>query len=222
MITVEIIEKLLKEYPDGLKAEEIASKLGLSVIYLKSFLYSNECKEVLVRDDNLVWALKNKHQAKNKKEHWFLSKFQNKENSKFFSLDDFNLIADWSCGKSPSGRPIKKVKTKCGNIIECDSQSEIKILDYLDRSGVVGAVGGQALTIDYPTFFTKHNDYSPDLALITTDNRIAILLVIEQLNNAIRDRKKIACKVFDLNYKGNIVYRHSKRTYKLEPIALIH
>lgn len=49
-----------------------------------------------------------------------------------------------------------------------------------------------------------------------------ILLVIEQLNNSIRDRKKIACKVFDLNYKGNIVYRHSKRTYKLEPIALIH
>ncbi len=49
-----------------------------------------------------------------------------------------------------------------------------------------------------------------------------ILVVIEQLNNAIRDRKRITCKVFDLNYKGNIVYRHNKKTYTLEPIALIH
>ncbi|MBR3438062.1 MAG: WYL domain-containing protein [Clostridia bacterium] len=49
-----------------------------------------------------------------------------------------------------------------------------------------------------------------------------ILFVIEQLNNAIKDKKKISCKVFDLNYKGNIVYRHNKKTYTLEPIALIH
>ena len=49
-----------------------------------------------------------------------------------------------------------------------------------------------------------------------------ILLVIEQLNNAIRDKKKITCKVFDLNYNGKQVLRHNRRIYTLEPIALIH
>ncbi len=49
-----------------------------------------------------------------------------------------------------------------------------------------------------------------------------ILVVIEQLNNAIRDKKKISCKVFDLNFKGKPVYRHNKKLYTLEPIALIH
>ena len=189
MITAEEIKNLLMKYPDGLKAEKIASKLGISVIYLKPFLYS-ECKDILVRDDNLIWSLKEKpkqikkprnkrtgKQPEKPKEHWFLSKFQNKDAAKRCSSDDFNNLADWSCGKSPSNKPIKKIKTKCGNIIECDSSSEIRMLEYLERSEVVSAVGGQALTIDYPTCFTAHNKYSPDIVILTTDNRIGIIEV---------------------------------------------
>ena len=189
MITAEKIKDLLMKYPNGLKAEEIASKLGISVIYLKPFLYSDECKDIFVRDENLTWSLKDRTQiikSRNKmpkkqpeklKEHWFLSKFKNKDATKRCSSDDFNNLADWSCGKSPSGKPIKKIKTKCGNIIECDSNSEIRILEYLERSGVVSAIGGQALTIDYPTYFTSHNKYSPDIVILTNDNRIGIIEV---------------------------------------------
>ena len=84
MITIELIEKLLTEHSNGLKAEEIASKLGVSVIYLKPFMYSKECKKLFVRDDNLVWTLKKQSQSQIQKDHWFLSKFQNKENTSFF------------------------------------------------------------------------------------------------------------------------------------------
>ena len=50
----------------------------------------------------------------------------------------------------------------------------------------------------------------------------AILTVIEQLTEAIKQHRKITCKVFDLNAKGKPVYRHRKKTYTLEPLALIH
>ncbi len=50
----------------------------------------------------------------------------------------------------------------------------------------------------------------------------AVLTVIEQLNSAIKGRQKISCTVFDLGISGNPVYRHEKKLYVLEPLALIH
>ena len=50
-------------------------------------------------------------------------------------------------------------------------------MDYLERSGVAAVIGGQALSICYSTYFTKHNDYFPDIVILTTDNRIGIIEV---------------------------------------------
>ena len=124
-----------------------------------------------------MWVLKNKPKPQRPREHWFLSKFKNRYGAKLFNLNDFNSLADWSYGGSPSGKSVKRYKTKCGNIIECDSKSELKILDYLDRSGVVSAVGGQSLIIDYSTHFKSHNNYSPDIVILTNKGHLGIIEV---------------------------------------------
>lgn len=49
-----------------------------------------------------------------------------------------------------------------------------------------------------------------------------ILYCIEQLSLAIREKKKVSCLVFDFNYRGSKVYRHRKKLYTLEPVALVH
>ncbi len=49
-----------------------------------------------------------------------------------------------------------------------------------------------------------------------------ILIAVEQLNRAIKEQKRITCRVVDINEKGKIVNRHGKKIYTLEPLELIH
>lgn len=49
-----------------------------------------------------------------------------------------------------------------------------------------------------------------------------ILFAVEQLNKAIKEQKRITCRVVDINEKGKFVNRHGKKIYMLEPLALIH
>ena len=180
MNAIDNITELLSDYPYGLKAEEIASKLGIDAVSVRSLLYK-DCKDMLLRDDEYRWKLNPDYAweeaISTEKEHWLLKKFENKSGAKVFTLDDFNALADWKYGKSVSGSATSKYKTRAGNVIECDSESEVKLLKYLDRSDKFIAVGGQALTIPYDSEFVNNKNYNPDIVTLTNDGHIVIIEV---------------------------------------------
>ena len=67
--------------------------------------------------------------------------------------------------------------TNTGNVIECDSKSEVKMLEYLEDNDLVLAIGGQNLTIKYSSAFRKNLEYHPDIIALTNEGHIAIIEV---------------------------------------------
>lgn len=115
--------------------------------------------------------------AKNteKRTEAFFQKFENVENAKVFTHHSFNSLADWTIGTSFNGTHI--YKTSSGNYIFCDSKSEVKMLEYLERNNLVLDIGGQMLDIKYDSPFREKITYYPDIVTLTSDNRIAIIEV---------------------------------------------
>lgn len=109
--------------------------------------------------------------------HWFLSRFENRSGAQIFTPDEFNALADWKHGITPSGKRVARFKTKSGNEIECDSESEVKLLKYMERSGIFAGTGGQSLVIPYDSAFRYNLNYSPDIAAITNGGHIVIIEV---------------------------------------------
>ena len=109
--------------------------------------------------------------------HWFLSRFENRSGAQTFTREEFDSLANWKYGKTLSGKRATVYKTSNGNVIECDSSSEVKLLKYMERSGMFAGIGGQALVIPYDSSMRSNLNYSPDIAAITNGGHIIIVEV---------------------------------------------
>ena len=105
-----------------------------------------------------------------------LSKLKNRQRARKYSSDDFEDLADWTyCTSFNEDGYIYTLPN--GNKIECDSKSEIKLLNYLTSKKLALAIGAQELCIKYRTAYRKNVDYFPDLIILTKDEHIAIIEV---------------------------------------------
>ena len=135
------------------------------------------CKRLIVKPGDscpFCNAALNPAVTENVAVHWFLSKFGNRAGAKTFTSDDFKSIADWKYGKTPSGNRSCRFRTSGGNVIECDSESEVRMLKYMERSGLFTDIGGQSLVIPYDSAFRFNLNYSPDIVALTKEGLILI------------------------------------------------
>ena len=161
----------------SMTASEIGKAIGCSKSTINRFIYY--CDE-FERDssDTPRWSIKGGVSLKSAtaiESNPVVMKLQNREGAKTFSQKDFDDLADWEYGTAFVGK--YQYETSSGNIIECDSKSEILLLEYLEENGLVKDIGGQTLRIGYDTSFRLDRDYWPDIVALTQDNRIAIFEV---------------------------------------------
>lgn len=105
-----------------------------------------------------------------------LSKLKGRQQARKYSLADFENLADWTyCSSFNEEGYVYTLPN--GNKIECDSKSEIKLLNYLISKNLALAIGAQELCIKYKTAYRKNADYFPDLIILTKDEHIAIIEV---------------------------------------------
>ena len=101
---------------------------------------------------------------------------KNRNRVRKFTLQEFNNLADWSYGVS-FNKDVYIYTLPNGNQIECDSKSEVKLLDYLIDNKLTKAVGGQNLLIKYDSAFREDLFYYPDIVILTKDYHVAIIEV---------------------------------------------
>ena len=120
-------------------------------------------------------ATKEKQSRKSKeKRNPVLAKLKNRNVARKFTREEFNKLADWEyCRSFNEDGYIYTLPN--GNKIECDSKSELKILDYLVSRKLALEIGGQELCIPYDTAFRESVSYYPDLVILTKDFHIAII-----------------------------------------------
>lgn len=181
----ELLEKI-KDYfiheGQGVKAKVIAEKLGVPRQTVNSMLYAH--LDIFVKDVNYQWwypAAGGTIRTEQVQEMMHiddpvLNKLQNKENARYYTIVDFNALADWTRGSAFSPDPRIYV-TNTGNVIECDSDPEVKMLGYLEDNDLVQAIGGQNLIIKYSSAFRNNLNYHPDIVTLTNEGHIAIIEV---------------------------------------------
>ncbi len=175
MLREDILEVLL-HHSEGIKARDIADILGIDKSLINSCLYSNQ--EIFERDDEYRWYAREDSDDDGKYDDPVLQKLNNVENAEYFSLDEFNSLADWGVCLSPGDVPTKYYHvTRTGNIINCDSKSELAMWEYLKEKELIVAGGGQKLRIPYETSFRSDLSYYPDMVVLTKLNHIAIIEV---------------------------------------------
>lgn len=168
------IKKLLQKN-GGMTAKEIAKALGCSSSAVNRFIYY--CDEFEKDDSSApVWTIKGSlsHTTVTESDPVLL-KLQNREGAKAFTQKDFDNLANWEYGEAYIGK--HQYETATGNIIECDSKSEVLLLEYLEENNLVKCVGGQMLKVSYDTAFRTDRDYYPDIVALTWDNHIAVFEV---------------------------------------------
>ncbi len=181
MIKDEIIE-LLYERTNGMKAREIARRLGYERSEVNSCLYRNK-DDIFFVDDEYYWYLDDDYEVEEEEKNdeyddEVLSKLNNSKRAEWYSLEDFNKLADWSLCLSPGETGTELYyKTKGGNIINCDSKIELALWEYLEENDLIIAGGGQKLKIEYRSKFRDGLSYYPDMVVLTKYNHIAIIEV---------------------------------------------
>lgn len=161
----------LSAHPDGMSAREIAKALGTLKGTVNKCLYDHP--DLFQKDNSYIplWTVTSPKKADDP----IMLKLQNWSNVKLFSKDDFNALADWDYGSAFIGK--YQYITDSGNIIECDSKSEVLLLQYLEENNLVQDVGGQVLKIQYNSAFRCDLDYYPDIVALTKDGHIAVFEV---------------------------------------------
>lgn len=170
------IRKALSSTTQGMSARELASEIGISKSTVNSYLYNHT--DEFEKDDSHVpiWTIKGSTSNTPVTESDpVLLKLQNREGAKMFSQKDFDNLADWEYGEAYIGK--YQYETATGNIIECDSNSEVLLLEYLEENDLVKCVGGQMLKVPFDTAFRTDRDYHPDIVALTWDNHIAVFEV---------------------------------------------
>ena len=120
-------------------------------------------------------APKEKQSRKSKeKRNPVLAKLKNRNVARKFTREEFNNLADWEyCSSFNEDGYIYTLPN--GNKIECDSRSELSMLDYLVSKKLALEIGGQNLCIPYDTAFRESVNYYPDIVILTKDYHIAII-----------------------------------------------
>lgn len=168
-----------------IKAKQIADLLGLSRGDVNSYLYSN--LDTYARDEQYRWSIIRNWDApkvvctNGTDDKLFrisnLKKLNNKEGARIFSQEEFDSLADWSYGRTKSGKePVDVYTTRTGNVIECDSSYEKKLLEHFESHDLVLEMGGQSLDIGYESDF-KRGSYYPDVFIYTVTHHIAVIEV---------------------------------------------
>lgn len=141
--------------------------------------YTLQSKTTNDKDEKVSTKSNGKTTKSNKsleKKNSVLSKLKNRNRARKFTLSDFKNLADWSyCTSFNDDGYIYTLPN--GNKIECDSKSELTLLDYLTKKKLALAIGGQELCIKFDTVYRKNVDYFPDIIILTKDNHIAIIEV---------------------------------------------
>ena len=180
MLKDELVEFLVKR-PDGMKGRDIAKHLGYDKSEVNSCLYSN--KDLFWQDDSYTWYLKEGKYKKKDEEHdeyddEVLSKLNNSEDAEYFTLEEFNELADWSECISPGDvNSNLYYETQLGNVIECDSKNELILWEYLEDNDLIISGGGQQIPIEYKTRRGSEKNYYPDMVILTKHHHIAIIEV---------------------------------------------
>ncbi len=174
-----LIKFAIQTSEGGLKASELSQRYSLDRHEINRYLYAHQ--DEYKRDDNYRWTIKETvaNLKKSVEEtDVVLSKLNNRENAKVFTLDEFQQIADWQYGQTHSDSEAKFIyETRCGNQIECDSKAELSMLEYLEENDLIVACGGQSLFIEYDSAFRSGISYYPDIVVLTKDNHVAIIEV---------------------------------------------
>lgn len=166
------IKRVLSENPNGIKASAIAKETGWAKSAINSHLYNNP--DLYDRDDSYRWRMRNGATVTDP----IMAKLQNWDNARICSQEDFDGLADWSHGENHSAyRSARQYVTKKGNRIDCDSNGEYTMLQYLEENNLVLDLGGQALRILYDSAFRENLEYYPDIIALTRDHHIAVIEV---------------------------------------------
>ncbi len=168
---------VLLDHPEGIKARDIADILGLDKKTVNSCLYSNQ--DIFEIDDAYKWFAREEFDDDDEDyDDPVLQKLNNVEEAEYFSLDEFNSLANWGVCLSPGDVTTKYYHiTRSHNIIECDSKSEVAMWEYLENNDLIISGGGQKLRIPYETAFRSDVSYYPDMVVLTKLNHIAIIEV---------------------------------------------
>ncbi len=129
------------------------------------------------------------------KKNIVLSKLKNRQRARKFTEEEFHELADWTyCSSFNEEGYIYTLPN--GNRIECDSMSEVTLLDYLVSKKLALAIGGQELCIKYNTAFRTDCDYFPDIVILTKDYHIAIIEVktVNTMSHHLNVEKYIALR----------------------------
>lgn len=171
----EQIIKVLLDNPDGLTISEISKRINADYGPVWRCLNNNPD----FMGDVGYWYVKTEENKyfETAAERKFYKKFQNYENAKIFDLEYFNSLSNWDYCASKSDVKSIQYKTKNGNIIECDSQPEVRMLEFLEENNFVRAIGGQNFAIEYSTPYSDSKLYYPDLVVLTNKGYIAVIEV---------------------------------------------
>ena len=171
------IQRILRQYSSsGIKAKEIEKLTGIAKSDINGYLHANR-GAFFQQSNDYTWTVCTQSAETDP----FMLKLQNREDAGLFTLDEFNEIADWRYGASHCSEdgkePAAEYHTEKGNIIECDSNYEERLLRYLEERSLVKALGGQNLCIPYDREFMTDCSYYPDIAALTWDDHIVIIEV---------------------------------------------
>ncbi len=170
-IQVILLKMKLQLHNGGMKASELAKEMSIPRSEINRYLYAhpNEYE----KDGEYRWRIK--AIAEN---DVVLSKLNNRENAKKYSREEFAKIADWKLGNTHTkGKAKYQYITRDKNTIECDSKSELTMLEYLETNDLIISCGGQSLCIEYDSKFRAGMSYYPDIVVLTKDMHIAIIEV---------------------------------------------
>lgn len=115
------------------------------------------------------------NKSKEKRNEVF-AKLKNRNKAKKFTKQEFKELADWRFGRSFNDDVII-YELPNGNEIQCDSKSEVLLLDYLIKHRLALEIGGQELYLKYDTAFRSGCYYYPDVVVLTKDYHIAVIEV---------------------------------------------
>ena len=157
------------------KAKDIARELDYEKSEVNSFFYRH--LDLFYQDEDYYWHVRGTTSGKTA-EDAVLSKLLNKKHAKTFTEEEFENLSDWDQGYHPNTvNNTTSYETPWGNIIECESSSEVHMLEYLFDHDLLLACGGQALCVPYVNAFGTVKPYYPDIVALTKDHHIAIIEV---------------------------------------------
>lgn len=170
------IDSILLQAPHGLRAKEIAKNIiGADRSEINSFLYDHLEKYKMIEDYRWVLISTN---GLSDTDDFVLRKMQNANNAILCDPDEFYSLADWTHGETLSShKPVATYRTRSGNLIDCDSKSELMLLEYLEENDLIIDIGGQSLCIHYSSSFRDDLNYYPDIVALTKYGHIVIFEV---------------------------------------------